>query len=73
MCQPYIESATALPTLHRECYRTLRFLLYNENVDRPANSTHVVEDLRRPDRSTPMKVLTQKVLPLHGEYLGGVH
>ena len=41
-------------------------------MDRPATSTHVVEHLHRPDRRTPLKGLTQKVLPLYGEYLGGV-
>ena len=44
-----------------------------QNVDRPATSAHVVEDLHCPDTRTPLKVLTLKVLPLYGEYLGGVH
>ena len=40
----------------------------SENVDRPATSTHVVEDLHCPDTRTPLKVLTLKVLPLYGEW-----
>lgn len=35
-------------------------MLQNENVDRPTTSYHTVEDLRRPDRRTPMKVLKDK-------------
>ena len=37
-----------------------KFTFVNENVDRPASSTHVIDDLRRPDRRTPMKVLKPK-------------
>ena len=32
----------------------------NENVGRAATSERLVQDLRRPDRRTPMKVLVRK-------------
>ena len=32
----------------------------NENVNRAHTSEHKVQDLRRPDRRTPMKVLVEK-------------
>ena len=35
-------------------------MLWNENVDSPTTSAHVVVDLHRPERRTPMKVLKDK-------------
>ena len=34
--------------------------MQNENVNRGHTSEHRVQDLRRPDRRTPMKVLVKK-------------
>ena len=41
------------------CYYYYLFQ-YTENVHREATSEYFVQDLRRPDRRTPMNVLTAK-------------
>jgi hypothetical protein len=38
----------------------LACLDWNENVGRAATSEYITQDMRRPDRRTPMKVLTGK-------------
>ena len=35
-------------------------IIQNENVNRTSTSERLVVDLRRPDRTTPMKVLAKK-------------
>ena len=43
-----------------ECECCICHLVQNENVGRAATSERLVQDLRRPDRRTPMKVLVRK-------------
>ena len=42
-------------------------LLQNENVRRECTSERLVQDMRRPDRRTPMRVLKEKSFNFAGE------
>ena len=43
-------------------------LLQNENVRRGCTSERLVQDMRRPDRRTPVRVLKEKSFNFAGEY-----
>ena len=43
-------------------------LLQNENVRRGCTSERLVQDMRRPDRRTPVRVLKAKSFNFAGEY-----
>ena len=43
-------------------------LLQNENVRRECTSERLVQDMRRPDRRTPVRVLKEKSFNFAGEY-----
>ena len=42
-------------------------LLQNENVRRECTSERLVQDMRRPDRRTPVRVLVEKLFNFAGE------